>query len=257
MRLENRVCIITGGANGIGRSVAEKFAGEGARVAVWDLVDEAGKDLKDELSGRGAAVIYQHVDVTDPASVEAALKDLLSTWERVDVLVNNAGILRDAQLVRYKDGEVLSRMPVEEFDAVINVNLKGVFVCTRAIAPIMIRQGSGRILNATSVVGLYGNFGQTNYVASKAGVIGMTRVWARELGKYGITVNAVAPGFIETDMTRQMPEKVLQGMVSKTPLRRMGKPEDVAHAYLFLSGEEASFITGAVLSVDGGVVVGT
>ena len=257
MRLENRVCIITGGANGIGRSVAEKFAGEGARVAVWDLVDEAGKDLKDELSGHGAAVIYQHVDVTDPASVEAALKDLLSTWERVDVLVNNAGILRDAQLVRYKDGEVLSRMPVEEFEAVINVNLKGVFVCTRAVAPIMIRQGSGRILNATSVVGLYGNFGQTNYVASKAGVIGMTRVWARELGKYGITVNAVAPGFIETDMTRQMPEKVLQGMVSKTPLRRMGKPEDVANAYLFLSGEEASFITGAVLSVDGGVVVGT
>jgi 3-oxoacyl-[acyl-carrier protein] reductase len=121
----------------------------------------------------------------------------------------------------------------------------------------MIRQGSGRILNATSVVGLYGNFGQTNYVASKAGVIGMTRVWARELGKYGITVNAVAPGFIETDMTRQMPEKVLQGMVSKTPLRRMGKPEDVANAYLFLSSEEASFITGAVLSVDGGVVVGT
>jgi 3-oxoacyl-[acyl-carrier protein] reductase len=257
MRLENRVCIITGGANGIGRAVAEKFAGEGARVAIWDLVDEAGKDLKDELSGRGATVIYQHVDVTDPASVEAALKDLLSNWERVDVLVNNAGILRDAQLVRYKDGEVLSRMPVEEFDAVINVNLKGVFVCSRAVAPIMIRQGSGRILNATSVVGLYGNFGQTNYVASKAGVIGMTRVWARELGKYGITVNAVAPGFIETDMTRQMPEKVLQGMVSKTPLRRMGKPEDVANAYLFLSSEEASFITGAVLSVDGGVVVGT
>jgi 3-oxoacyl-[acyl-carrier protein] reductase len=257
MRLENRVCIITGGANGIGRSVAEKFAGEGARVAVWDLVDQAGKELKDELSGRGGEVIYQHVDVTDPASVEAALNDLLSTWERVDVLVNNAGILRDAQLVRYKDGEVLSRMPVEEFDAVINVNLKGVFICTRAVAPIMIRQGSGRILNATSVVGLYGNFGQTNYVASKAGVIGMTRVWARELGKYGITVNTVAPGFIETDMTRQMPEKVLQGMVSKTPLRRMGKPEDVANAYLFLSSEEASFITGAVLSVDGGVVVGT
>jgi 3-oxoacyl-[acyl-carrier protein] reductase len=257
MRLENRVCIITGGANGIGRSVAEKFAVEGARVAVWDLVDEAGKDLKDELSRRGATVIYQHVDVTDPDSVEAALKDLLSTWERVDVLVNNAGILRDAQLVRYKDGEVLSRMPVEEFDAVINVNLKGVFVCTRAVAPIMIQQGSGRIINATSVVGLYGNFGQTNYVASKAGVIGMTRVWARELGKYGITVNAVAPGFIETDMTRQMPEKVLQGMVSKTPLRRLGKPEDVANAYLFLSSEEASFITGAVLSVDGGVVVGT
>jgi 3-oxoacyl-[acyl-carrier protein] reductase len=257
MRLVNRVCIITGGANGIGRSVAEKFAGEGARVAVWDLVDQAGKALRDELSGRGAAVIYQHVDVTDPNSVEAALKDLLTNWEGVDVLVNNAGILRDAQLVRYKDGEVLSRMPVEEFDAVINVNLKGVFICTRAVAPIMIRQGSGRILNATSVVGLYGNFGQTNYVASKAGVIGMTRVWARELGKYGITVNAVAPGFIETDMTRQMPEKVLQGMVSKTPLRRMGKPEDVANAYLFLSSEEASFITGAVLSVDGGVVVGT
>jgi 3-oxoacyl-[acyl-carrier protein] reductase len=257
MRLENRVCIVTGGANGIGRAVAERFAGEGARVAIWDLVDEAGNELKDELTRRGSSAIYQHVNVTNLESVEEAVQHLLSTWERIDVLVNNAGILRDAQLVRYKEGEILGRMSVEDFEAVINVNLKGVFVCTRAVTPVMIRQGSGRILNATSVVGLYGNFGQTNYVASKAGVIGMTRVWARELGKYGITINAVAPGFIETDMTRQMPEKVLENMVSKTPLRRLGKPEDVANAYLFLASDEAAFITGSVLSVDGGVVVGT
>lgn len=257
MRLEDRVCIVTGGANGIGRAVAEKFAGEGARVAIWDVADEAGNRLKDELSRGGSTIIYQHVDVTNPDSVEDAIKNLLSTWERIDVLINNAGILRDAQLVRYKDGEVLNRMRVEDFEAVVNVNLKGVFICTRAVAPHMIKQSSGRIINATSVVGLYGNFGQTNYVASKAGVIGMTRVWARELGKYGITVNAIAPGFIDTEMTSQMPEKVLEGMVSKTPLRRLGKPEDVANAYLFLASDEASFISGTVLSVDGGVVVGT
>jgi 3-oxoacyl-[acyl-carrier protein] reductase len=257
MRLDNRVCIITGGANGIGRAVANRFAAEGGRVAIWDLVDEAGNRLKDELTGRGLTAIYQHVNVTDLDSVEGALEHLLSIWEPVDVLINNAGILRDAQLVRYKNGEVLGRMSVDDFEAVIDVNLKGVFICTRAVAPVMIQQRSGRIINATSVVGLYGNFGQTNYVASKAGVIGMTRVWARELGKYGITINAIAPGFIETDMTSQMPEKVLENMVSKTPLRRLGKAEDVANAYLFLASDEASFITGSVLSVDGGVVLGT
>jgi 3-oxoacyl-[acyl-carrier protein] reductase len=148
-------------------------------------------------------------------------------------------------------------MAESEFDAVIAVNLKGVYVCTQAVAPVMIRQGSGRILNASSVVGLYGNFGQTNYVATKAAIIGMTKVWARELGPRGITVNAVAPGFIGTEMVRQMPEKILQAMVERTPVKRLGEPRDIANAYLFLASDDASFVNGAVLSVDGGVVVGT
>jgi 3-oxoacyl-[acyl-carrier protein] reductase len=173
------------------------------------------------------------------------------------VLVNNAGILRDGQLVKYKDGAVAGLMSDEQFDAVINVNLKGVFVCARAVVPHMIAGGGGVILNASSVVGLYGNFGQTNYVAAKAGLIGMTRVWARELGKYQIRVNAVAPGFIATDMVRSMPEKILESMRDHTPLGRLGEPEDIADAYLWLASDAAAFVTGAVISVDGGVVTGT
>jgi 3-oxoacyl-[acyl-carrier protein] reductase len=178
-------------------------------------------------------------------------------WGSIYVLVNNAGILRDGQLVKYKDGALLGTMSDEQFDSVIGVNLRGVFTCTRAVAPSMIQGGGGVILNASSVVGLYGNFGQTNYVASKAGVIGMTRVWARELGKYHIRVNAVAPGFIATEMVRQMPEKIQQGLVSHTPLGRMGQPEDIANAYLWLASDGASFVSGAVISVDGGAVTGT
>jgi 3-oxoacyl-[acyl-carrier protein] reductase len=195
--------------------------------------------------------------VASQTDVEEALTATQERFGRVDILVNNAGILRDAQLVKVKDGEVVAKMGEAEFDSVIGVNLKGVFNCTQAVAPLMIQQGYGRIINASSVVGLYGNFGQTNYVASKAGVIGMTRVWARELGRRGITVNAIAPGFIATEMTQAMPEKVLAAMVERTPVGRMGQPEDVAYAYLFLASEEASFINGVVLSVDGGVVVGT
>ena len=159
--------------------------------------------------------------------------------------------------MKVQDREIQGGMSEADFDAVISVNLRGVFVCTQAVAPTMIRQRSGRILNASSVVGLYGNFGQTNYVASKAGIIGMTKVWARELGPRGITVNAVAPGFIGTEMVRQMPEKILATMVERTPVRRLGEPKDVAYAYLYLASDEASFVNGAVLSVDGGVVVGT
>ncbi len=254
MRLKDKVALITGGANGIGKATAARFAEEGARVAIWDLDDEAGRGLADSL---GEQAQYRNVDVTDEEAVEAAVKELVSDWGRIDILVNNAGILRDAQLVKYKEGEVQSRMTAESFDAVISVNLRGVFICTRAAAPHMIENGYGRILNASSVVGLYGNFGQTNYVATKAGVIGMARVWARELGRYGITVNVVAPGFIATEMIRQMPEKVLESMLKRTPVGRMGQPEDVANAYLFLASEEAGFVNGSVLSVDGGMVTGT
>jgi 3-oxoacyl-[acyl-carrier protein] reductase len=201
--------------------------------------------------------IFQKVDVSSAASVGSAVEEVAATLGTVYVLVNNAGILRDGQLVKYKDGALAGVMSDEQFDAVIGVNLKGVFTCTREVVPRMIQGGGGVILNASSVVGLYGNFGQTNYVAAKAGVIGMTRVWARELGKYQIRVNAVAPGFISTDMVKQIPEKILQSMVGRTPLGRMGQPEDIANAYAWLASDQATFITGTVLSVDGGVVTGT
>ena len=197
------------------------------------------------------------MNVADRQAVQAWVDDVVARYGRVDVLVNNAGIVRDNQLVRFKDGQLVKQMPEAEFDLVIAINLKGVFNCAQAVVPHMIKQGGGVILNASSVVGLDGNFGQTNYVATKAGVIGMTKVWAREFGKYHIRVNAVAPGFTATEILTAMPEKVLEGMVARTPLGRMGLPEDIANAYLFLASDEASFISGAVLRVDGGLVVGT
>ena len=245
--LRNKVVIITGAAAGIGKATARRFAQEGCRVASWDV--------KDGTAEEGG--MFQKVDTSNSAAVNAAVRDVMTRWGAIHVLVNNAGILRDGQLVKYKNGEVMGIMSDEQFDAVINVNLKGVFICARAVVPHMIAGGGGVILNASSVVGLYGNFGQTNYVAAKAGLIGMTRVWARELGKYDIRVNAVAPGFILTDMVKAMPEKILQGMKDHTPLGRAGQPEDIANAYLWLASDAASFVSGAVLSVDGGVVTGT
>jgi 3-oxoacyl-[acyl-carrier protein] reductase len=197
------------------------------------------------------------VNVADAASVASATETVVARWGRIDVLVNNAGIVRDAQLVKYKDGAVVSTMTDDAWDAVIAVNLKGVFLCTRAVVPHMIKAGGGVILNATSVVGLYGNFGQTNYSATKGGLITMTKTWARELGRYKIRVNAVAPGFIGTEIIASMPEKVIEGMVSHTPLGRMGKPEDIASTYLWLASDAATFVHGAVISVDGGIVLGT
>ncbi len=257
MRLENKIAIVTGGANGIGKATAERFTREGAQVAIWDLAAEAGRELADRLCQSGYQARAMQVDVRDSHAVEAAVREVIAEWGRVDILVNNAGILRDAQLVKYKDGAVQKVMTDEWFDSVMEVNLRGVFICARAVVPHMIAQGFGRILNASSVVGLYGNFGQTNYVATKAGVIGMTKVWARELGRYGITVNAVAPGFVETEMTAAMPEKILSIMKSRIPVGRIGQPEDIAAAYLYLASDEAGFVNGATLSVDGGSVTGT
>ncbi|MCA9681997.1 MAG: 3-oxoacyl-ACP reductase FabG [Myxococcales bacterium] len=254
---DKRVAIITGAANGIGRATAEAFARAGYHVVAWDLAEQAGAELVAAATAGGHSLEFAAVNVGSSESVEAAVAAIMAAHGRIDVLVNNAGILRDGQLVKVKGDEVVKTMSDEQFDAVIGVNLKGVFVCTRAVAPHMIAAKYGRILNASSVVGLYGNFGQTNYVAAKSGVIGMTKVWARELGRYGITVNAIAPGFIATDMVRQMPAPVLEGMVARTPVGRIGEPDDIARAYLFLADAGSGFISGTVLSVDGGMVVGS
>ncbi|MGD8626270.1 MAG: beta-ketoacyl-ACP reductase [Anaerolineae bacterium] len=254
MRLKDKVALITGGAAGIGKATAQRFLEEGARVVICDVNEEAGRAAVEEL---GAEATFYQVDVTDRQAVGAWVEDVVDKFGRVDVLVNNAGVLRDNLLVKVKEGEVVKQMPEADFDLVIGVNLKGVFNCAQAVAPHMINQKSGVILNATSIVGLDGNFGQTNYVATKAGVIGMTKVWARELGRYDVRVNAVAPGFTATEMVLQMPEKILEGMRARTPLGRMAQPRDIANAYLFLASDEASFISGDVLRVDGGIVVGT
>lgn len=240
-RLDQRVAVITGGAAGIGKAIAVLFAAEGAKVALWDWNDEKGEETAREVGGK-----FYKVNTADLAMVEAAAQKTASDFGRIDILINNAGILRDSTLMK---------MTPEQWQQVIDVNLTGVFNGTKAVAPYMVERGYGRIVNASSVVGLYGNFGQTNYVAAKAGVIGMTKVWARELGRKGITVNAIAPGFIGTEMITAMPEKVIQMMNDKTPLGRIGSPEEVAKAYLFLASDDASYVTGAVLSVDGGVTI--
>jgi 3-oxoacyl-[acyl-carrier protein] reductase len=255
--LRAKVVVITGAAAGIGRATALRFAAAGAQIAAWDVSAQTAPQLESAVKWAGGECQFQTVDVTNAKAVESAAGAVIQKWGRIDVLINNAGIVRDAQLVKWNGGSPESIMSEDTWDAVIGVNLKGVFLVTRAVVPYMIKGGGGVILSAASVVGLLGNFGQTNYVASKAGVIGMTRTWARELGKYKIRVNAVAPGFIATDMVRAMPPKVLEAMVARTPMGRAGTPEDVANAYFWLASDQASFIHGTVISVDGGVVIGT
>ncbi len=246
MRLQDRVAIITGSARGIGRATALAFAAEGAQVIVCDMDAAGGEQTAADIRAAGGRALFVQVNVTDRASVDALVQAAQAHFGRIDVLVNNAGVLRDRGLLK---------MTEQDFDFVINVNLKGVFNCTQAVAPLLAAQGSGVILNASSVVGVYGNYGQTNYVASKAGVIGMTKVWARELGPKGVRVNAVAPGFISTEMLADIPDKVMEELKAKISLRRLGRPEDIAHAYVFLASDEAAYITGHVLHVDGGAVV--
>ena len=244
-RLEDLVALVTGGARGIGRATAERLVADGARVLVADRDLAGAQAAAREL---GPAALPLAVDVADAASVAQAVERALAEAGRIDVLVNNAGIVRDATLRNTSD---------EGWADVLAVNLTGTFHMTRAVAPHMVARGSGVILNAASVVGVYGNFGQSSYVATKAGVIGLTRVWARELGRKGVRVNCVAPGFISTDMTAAMPAEVLAKMRGQTPLGQLGTPEDVAAAYAFLASPEAAFIHGQVLGVDGGLVLGT
>ena len=254
MRLKDKIALITGGAAGIGYATAKRFIEEGARVVICDVNQQAGETAVRDF---GSEAAFYLVDVTDRASVDSWVESVLEKYGRADILVNNAGIVRDSLLVKIKDGELVKQMPEADFDLVVSINLKGVFNCTQAVVPAMIRQGGGVILNATSIVGIDGNIGQTNYIATKAGVIGMTKAWARELGRHNIRVNAVAPGFTATEILTSMPDNVLAGMKARTPLGRLGQPEDIANAYLFLASDEASFISADVLRVDGGIVIGT
>ncbi len=243
-RLLNKVSLITGAAQGIGLATAAKFAAEGAIVIVCDMNPASVEAAVAQCRALGATAEGFVADVTNRAAIDNLVARVMAQIGRIDVLVNNAGITQDARL---------QKMTIEQFDKVIDVNLRGVFHCAQAVADIMVAQGSGVILNASSVVGIYGNFGQTNYAASKFGVIGFTKTWSRELGPKGIRVNAVAPGFIATPMVAAMPEKVLQDLEAKVPLKRMGKPEEIANVYAFLASDEASYINGAVIEVSGGM----
>ena len=246
LRLADKVSIITGAAQGIGLATAPKFAQEGAIVIVCDVKQQAVDAAVEQCQALGASARGFVVDVTQRDMVDAMVKAVHAQFGRVDVLVNNAGITQDARL---------QKMTLEQFDRVIDVNLRGVFHCAQAVTDLMVAQGSGVILNASSVVGIYGNFGQTNYAATKFGVIGFTKTWSRELGPKGIRVNAVAPGFIATPILNSMPEKVIHDMVERVPLKRLGKAEDIANVYAFLASDEAAYVNGAVLEVSGGMTV--
>lgn len=245
MALQDKVAIITGGARGIGYAIAERFLKEGAKVALWDVSEEGLQKAREYLGGNGR-VITQVVNVTKESEVKEAMDAVEAELGPLDIMVNNAGITRDA---------MLHKMDEAKWDAVIDVNLKGVFLCGREAGTRMRERGSGVILNTSSVVGLYGNIGQTNYAAAKAGVIAMTQTWAKELGGKGVRVNAVAPGYTMTEMMQTVPEKILDELRSKTPLKRMGEPKDIAAAFAYLASDDAAYVTGHVLSVDGGLTI--
>lgn len=246
MRLTDKICIVTGAAQGIGLATALKFAREGATVIVCDIRPDAVDAAAAQCRAAGGRAEGHVVDVTDRAQVDAMVAAVKAAHGRIDVLVNNAGITKDARL---------QKMTEAQFDAVIDVNLRGVFHCAQAVADTMVAQGRGVILNASSVVGIYGNFGQTNYAASKFGVIGFTKTWSRELGPKGVRVNAVAPGFVETPILATIPDKVLDHMRDQVPLKRLGHPDEIANVYAFLASDEASYVNGAVLEVSGGMTV--
>ena len=239
--LKNKIAVVTGGGRGIGKAIVHQYSEEGATVIIAEFDENSGKETAESVGG-----YFVKTDISDEESVTSLFEYVKTEFSRLDILVNNAGILDDS---------TLNNLESNQFDSVIDVNLRGTYLCGKKAADIMVEQKGGVILNAASVVAHNGNFGQTNYVASKTGVIGMTKVWARELGKDGIRVNAIAPGFIKTDMTSKMPEKIIQMMGEKVPLKRWGTPKDVANVYTFLASDEASYITGTVLNVDGGVVV--
>ncbi len=242
MRLKDKVALITGGANGIGLATTERFAKEGAKIILWDVSDK-GADVAARLNNEGCEAIFKKVDVTNEDEVQKAVAEARAYFGRIDILINNAGITKDRTLLK---------MSKNEWDDVIAVNLTGVFNCTQAVASVMKEQNYGRIVSASSNVAIRGNFGQTNYVATKSAIIGMTKVWAMELGRFGITVNCIAPGFITTAMTDLMPEEVRNQTIPHIPLGHWGVPDDIANGYLYLASDEASFVSGICLTIDGG-----
>jgi len=242
--LQGKIALVTGAAQGIGRAISRSLAREGADLALCDINLAGAQDVARELSHEGGRCLALQVDVSSPSEVRASAEQVLGEWDRIDILINNAGITKDGLLVRMKD---------EDWDLVLDVNLKGAFHFTREALRPMMKQRWGRIINVASVVGAMGNVGQANYVASKAGVIGLTKATAREVASRGITVNAIAPGFIETDMTQRLSEEVRQGMLKQIPLGRFGLPEDVAGVVGFLASEASSYITGQVIHINGGM----
>jgi 3-oxoacyl-[acyl-carrier protein] reductase len=242
MRLKNKIAIVTGGARGIGQAVSELFAKEGATVVIIDLLPQ-GQAVADAINAGKGTAEYHAVSVTDKPAIEGVFKKVNDTYGKIDILINNAGITRD---------RTLEKMSEEEWDAVIEVNLKGVFICSQAVVHYMKANKYGRIVSAASNVGLRGNFGQTNYSATKAGVIAMAKTWTMELGKYGITANAIAPGFTMTDMVKKIPEEHFDAIKASIPLRTVAQPIDIAYGYLYLASDEARFISGICLTIDGG-----
>lgn len=246
--LKDRVAIITGGAQGIGKAIVEKFAQAGATVIIWDIQGDKAQEVAQEFTNKGWKVdAAPNVNVTDLAYLEKMAKEAVDKHGKIDIIVNNAGIIRDASF---------KKMTPHQWDMVIQVNQTGVFNCTKAVLPYMMEANYGRIISMSSIVGVLGNFGQTNYVAAKAAVIGMTKVWGRELGRYHITANAIAPGFIDTEMTQSIPENFQKQILSRIPSGLMGKPEDIAYTALFLAREEARYISGQVITVSGGFELG-
>jgi 3-oxoacyl-[acyl-carrier protein] reductase len=247
-QLQNKVAIVTGGAQGIGKAIVERFAKEGATVVIWDVQFEKANLLASLLRAQKTKVeAMQNIDIRNLEQVQTAAQTVFEKYGRIDILVNNAGIVRDS---------TLQKMTAENWQDVIDVNLTGVFNCTKAVSAFMLQNQYGRVLSISSTSGIFGNFGQTNYVAAKAGVAAMTKTWGRELGKYGITANAIAPGPIATDMLATIPDAQLEQMIQRIPVKRTGKPEDIAASALFFCSEEASFITGQTLVVDGGTFLG-
>ena len=245
MRLSGKVALVTGSARGIGRSIAEAFSAEGAIVVVNDVGNDAGaRETLAAITGSGGNGTVEMFDVSDPAAVDAGVKNILAAHGRIDVLVNNAGITRD---------NLLLRMSEEEFDAVIRVNLKGTYLMTKTVTRHMMKQRSGKVVNISSVVGMMGNAGQSNYAAAKAGIIGFTKAAARELAPRNITVNAIAPGFIRTAMTAGLPEAVQKAFLAQIPLGRFAEPQEVAELALFLASDASSYITGQVIGINGGM----
>ena len=246
MRLQNKVAIITGGAKGIGEAAVKRFTEEGAKVVIADMDEAAGNALVETLTAEGKEVFYVQTNVADRQNVEQLVSQTIEKFGTIDILINNAGITNDA---------MLAKMTPEQFQKVLDVNLTGVFNCTQAVLPTLVEKGAGKVINTSSVSGTYGNVGQTNYAATKAAVIGMTKTWAKELGRKGINVNAVAPGFTRTDLVAKMPDKVIEKMTSVIAQQRLGEPVEIANAYLYLASDESNYVNGHVLHVDGGIMM--